>query len=255
MGNGASTTHADFSTLTTIHLPRACNISLEGTDAATAVIAGSSHPGLLLHGDVLVYVQGVRVMSCAHARWLFEPEARLGAPPKVGTPSDMLRVLVHRRPTTWVVLERPLAASPEEVSRFGLHLTSGGDPSIVGVTVLAFDSEGPAASLASSGTLVTGCEITHVDSEEVSSANHVSRLLRGVANGGRRTLTLRHVPRSKAFEPPTSVPRLGPINGDGKQSCTQLATARMDEFSPHPSPTGTTKDTAASVEAIEMMFV
>jgi hypothetical protein len=257
MGAASSTGRVDLGLLTTVHLPQSCSIALQDEDGCSlhAVVAGCTEPGLLLCGDVLVFVQGMRVQGCAHARSLLAPASRLKAAAIPNMPSDVLRVLVKRAHKTEVALERPAAANGAEVPRFGLHVASGMNVSMPGVQVVAIDCEGPAADLASSGALVLGCEITHVDGEEVCSANSVSRLLRSVASGNRATLTCRHMPRSRAFEPLVSVPRLTPASGGGKQSGTHaLATARIDELSPHPSPTGTT-NTLASTEDVEMLFV
>ena len=264
MGAGASSAlkAIDHRLLTTIHLPHDTTILLEGESTAMdAVVSKCMQPGLLLRGDVLVFVQGARVTSCAHAQMLLSPEARQKAAVIPNMPSNVLRVLVQRAPKTEAVLERPPASSAD-AAPFGLHLVSRGvsrgAPS-VGVEIAAIAAEGIAAT---SGALVIGSEITHVDGEEVSSAARVSMALRNASSGSRITLTLRHVPRSSAYEPPAwaSVPRLAhkTASGGGKPGTQALVspTPRIAEISPLSSPTGSGMATGhVSAEEVEMFFV
>ena len=257
MGAGASSAlkAINHRLLTTIHLPHDTTILLEGESTATdAVVSKCMQPGLLLRGDVLVFVQGARVTSCAHAQMLLSPEARQKAAAIPNMPSNVLRVLVQRAPKTEAVLERPPASSAD-AAPFGLHLVSRGAPS-VGVEIAAIAATGAATS----GALVIGSEITHVDGEEVSSAARVSMTLRNASSGSRITLTLRHVPRSSAYEPPASVPRLAhkKASGGAKPGTQALVspTPRIAEVSPLSSPTGSRMATGhASAEEVEMFFV
>lgn len=235
MGSGTSTqAGAELSSLTTVHLPPSATIAIED-DGNSVRVMSCTAPGHLLPGDLIKFIQGIRVMSCTHAHELLGPK-RPNQPAVPNLPAAILRVLVKRVQITEAVLERPEPSVP-----FGIRLISGKD--YLGVVVANIDDNSAAAK---SGMIVLGCAITHIDGEEVKSATQGADLLKSKPYGKGTALTMRHTPRSNAFVPKDaqtarSTPKLylQPARGDAALAGTEqpVTTPRVGDFSPHPSPT------------------
>ena len=190
-----------MSALTAVHLPLGTEVTLADAEAGAGVRADScSVPGILLRGDILVYVHGVHVQSHAHAKQLLDPNT---SHPILSDHADKLRMLVKRVPIVEFVLKRPMSG------KFGLIFRStldGGSRS--GAVELAHVD--PAGAVTQTDRLAVGGIVASINGQDIipgaGAENRVSAVLRNLELGGEARIVMHHPPRVK--------PNLLPVPGD-----------------------------------------